>query len=215
MANRPVYRIKDSQPYYEEILVDFEYYPGFSLKQKQRTIASLHKEYLLCNKEAKILEISTKSKNFIGISLSAFQLMISTKRRKYSVECAFQGSKVFQNGGPYIDLFNKSSAEAKKDVRLRTSGKLIEFEFYNRTFPLQPVDYFYNWLYINALQLNRKLSKDIMLYDSFTDIEFNPKISINCQAKAAAMFVGLKKAGKLEAALEEPREFLRIVYGIK
>lgn len=215
MANRPVYRVKDSQPYYEEILVDFEYYSGFSLKQKQKTIASLHKEYLLCNKEAKILEISTKSKNLIGISLSAFQLMISTKRRKYSVECAFQGSKVFQNGGPYIDLFNKSSVEAKKDVRLRTSGKLIEFEFYNRAFPLQPVDYFYNWLYINALQLNRKLSKDIMLYDSFTDIEFNPKRSINCQAKAAAMFVGLKKAEKLEAALEAPREFLRIVYGIK
>ena len=115
----------------------------------------------------------------------------------------------------FIYLFNKSSVEAKKDVRLRTSGKLIEFEFYNRAFPLQPVDYFYNWLYINALQLNRKLSKDIMIYDSFTDIEFNPKRYINCQAKAAAMFVGLKKAGKLEAALEAPRKFLRIVYGIK
>ena len=34
-------------------------------------------------------------------------------------------------------------------------------------------------------------------YDAFMDIEFNPAKSLNCQARAAAMYVSLKKVGLL------------------
>lgn len=40
----------------------------------------------------------------------------------YSVECAFQSSKVFENGGAYTDLLYKTSREAK-DERLKKLWK--------------------------------------------------------------------------------------------
>lgn len=64
----------------------------------------------------KILEISSKSLTSLGVELSAFNLKIITKKlqKSFSVECAFQASKVFENGGPFIDLLDKTSIEAKK-----------------------------------------------------------------------------------------------------
>lgn len=56
--------------------------------------------------------------------------MIKTRESKsFSVETAFQGSKVFEKGGPYVDLLNGTSRDAKKDMRLKESGNLIEFLF--------------------------------------------------------------------------------------
>lgn len=213
MANRPVYHMKTQAPYYEVINIDFKFYSGFSVAQKQKSIESLHEQYIMSHPNCNVLEISSKSTSELGISLSAFNLDIATKKRTFSVECAFQSSKVFENGGPYTDLLDKSSREAKKDPRLHESGKLIEFQCFNIIFPLEPKDYFYNWLYVNALNLNERLAKEIMIYDSFSDIEFNPKKSINCQAKAAAIFVGLSKQKLLDKAVESRENFLKIVYG--
>ena len=64
--------------------------------------------------------------------------------------------------------------------------------------PLIPRTAFYDWLYINALMENADLAEQVMEYDAFTDIEFNPNKSINCQARAAALFVAMKKLGRLE-----------------
>ena len=41
------------------------------------------------------------------------------------LECVFQGSKVFENGGPYRDLVLNSPYKAKKAKRLKESGKLF------------------------------------------------------------------------------------------
>ena len=38
-----------------------------------------------------------------------------------------------------------------------------------------------------------KLKKLIIKFDAFTDIEFNPKKSFNCQAKSAAIFTSCIK----------------------
>lgn len=213
MAIRPVYVSKTEFPYYEEKKIEFKYFNGFSVTQKQKSFLSLHEAFLNKNYDKKILEVSTKSNEKIGKMLSAFSLMIHTKKREYSVECAFQGSKVFENGGPYIDLLNKTSREAKKDDRIKNSGKLIKFSYFGRDFALEPKDYFYNWLYINALSLVRDLKRDVMQYDAFTDIEFNPEKSINCQAKAVAIFVGLTKSLQINKALESKETFLQTVYG--
>lgn len=82
-------------------------------------------------------------------------------------------------------------------------------------FPLEPKDYFYNWLYINSLYRNPGLAKRILEYDSFSDIEFNPKRSVNCQARAVAIFVGLSKSKKLEEAMKSKESFFKVVYGEK
>ncbi len=213
MANRPVYEAVEQIPFYKQMNIDFQFYSGFSITQKQKSIESLHTKYCAVSSGKKILEISSKSPLALGVELSAFNLKIHTKKSVFSVECAFQGSKVFQNGGPYKELLSKTSLEAKKYDKLRTSGKLIAFKYYDKEFPLFPRDYFYNWLYINALNLNEKLSNEILNFDCFSDIEFNPQKSINCQAKAAAIFVGLSKSGLLQEATKSKEDFLRVVYG--
>ena len=47
-------------------------------------------------------------------------------------------------------------------------------------------------------------------FDAFTDIEFNPERSLNCQARSAALYRSLVHAGKLEEALSSQEAFLRI-----
>lgn len=56
-------------------------------------------------------------------------------------------------------------------------------------------------IYIKALMENKGLSDKLLNYDCFTDVEFNHKKSINCQARSAAIFISLKKQNKLEALL--------------
>ena len=215
MAKRPVFHSINDSPYYQEEYIDFKYYSGFSYVQKQKSIKSLHEQYKNLHPDRNVLETSSKSTSQIGVELSAFNLMIYTSRRNFSVECAFQGSKVFEMGGPYTELLNVSSSEAKKDKRLRESGRLIGFNYFGIDFPLEPKDYFYNWLYINALNKNKLLAEKILSFDSFTDIEFNPEKSINCQAKAAAIYVGLYRNNILNKALLSRGDFLSTVYNVK
>lgn len=210
MANRPVYVAKIYKPYFERIDINFKFYNGFSDKQKHLSIRSLQAAFCESYPEKNILEISSKSENPLGLKLSAFNLKFPDKN--FSVESAYQGSKVFENGGPYVDLLNKTSREAKKDERIKNSGKLTGFKFFDEVFPLEPTTYFYDWLYINALSLNADLAEEILNFDAFTDIEFNPKKSFNCQAKAAAIFVGLNQANLINYVLKSKENFLRIAY---
>lgn len=213
MAIRPVFVVSDKQQLFIKENVEFQFFSGFSEQQKKKSINSLHQAYLNNNKAVKILEISSKSELELGVKLSAFNLMITTKSDKtFSVESAFQSSKVFEHGGPYKDLLFVSSRQAKKDDRLKNSGKLIAFQIDGKTFSIEPKTYFYNWLYINTLHLHNDLSEKVLCYDAFTDIEFNPQKSINCQAEAAAIYVSLHRQGLLKDALKGKDEFLEIVY---
>ncbi len=215
MAQRPVFVVSAEVPHFKKELITFQFFSGFAQSQKRKSIESLHTTFLQTHPQERVLEISSMSEDEIGVKLSAFNLEIKTlDGRRYSVESAFQSSKVFEHGGPYKDLLGKSSREAKKDSRLKTSGALKAFYFSNKQFSLQPETYFYNWLYIHALDLHPELSDKIMEYTAFTDIAFNPEKAKNCQACAAAVYVSLKKSGMLAEALEDPKAFLQIVYGI-
>ena len=75
---------------------------------------------------------------------------------------------------------------------------MLHFTFERELFPLRPRTAFYNWLYINALGENPDLAEQILEFDAFTDIEFNPEKSINCQAEAAALFIALHGKGLLD-----------------
>lgn len=213
MATRPVFiPEKNGDIGVKEILMDFEWFPGMAVVQKQKSIESLHEAAINIG-ISPLLEISSKSKDMLGVNLSAFNLQIITKKNKkvFTVETAFQGSKVFDKGGPYTDLLTGTSRDAKKDIRLKESGNLREFEFFGNKFPLKPRTFFYDWLYINALNQNISYRENVLSFCGFTDIEFNPKKSINCQAYSAALFVSLEKSGKLITALKSPEYFLKVV----
>jgi len=213
MANRPVFVMSLDKRYCIRENVEFEYFSGFSDKQQKKSIQSLHQAYLKKHKDKKVLEISSKSEYELGIRLSAFNLMIkTTSGKEFSVESAFQASKVFEKGGPYKDLLDVTSRQAKKDERLKNSGKIIKFFINGLTFKTEPKTYFYNWLYINTLHLYDELTEQLTDYNAFTDIAFNPQKSINCQAEAAAIYVSLQKQGLLQEALKNKDTFLDIVY---
>lgn len=214
MAKRPIYiPVDENNCLVKTVFIDFQWFPGFSVSQKQKSIDSLHSKAKEIINDEKILEISSKSKDELGVSLSAFNLLIETvkNKKKYSVESAFQASKVFEGGGPYVDLLDKTSREAKKDPRLKNSGKLKKFKFYEFEWGLEPKTAFYDWLYINALQKNKDLSAKLLQYDAFTDIEFNPDKSINCQAYAAALFVSLSRKGVLDKAFSNQSSYLETI----
>ncbi|HCG6987945.1 hypothetical protein ACX03_01400 [Vibrio parahaemolyticus] len=211
MAKRPVFSACKDHVGVQEKLIDFKWYAGFAVSQKKKSIESLHVEARVHGYED-LLEISSKSDSELGFSLSAFNLMITTKKykRSFTVESAFQGSKVFERGGPYTDLFSADSRSAKRDIRVKDSGNLIKFKFFGTEFPNVPRTYFYDWLYINALVQNENLCRQLGEFDGFTDIEFNPEKSINCQARAVALYLSLKYNGCLDRALSSPQEFLSL-----
>lgn len=210
MAIRPVFVVdKSKKDFVIEKEIEFKWYSGFSKSQKQKSIQSLHEKFLLDNPERKVLEISSKSKDSMGIRLSAFNLTImnTIEKQRIPVECVFQASKVFKEGGPYLDILKKSSLEAKKDMRLRESGELVCFSYENKKWGLNPKSYFYDWLYINAVYQDKELSEEILQYDAFTDIEFNPKKSINCQARSAALYVSLYNRNLLNDFLSDENKY--------
>ena len=212
MAIRPIFFSSHKQDSLLETReVDFIWHPGLSVSQKQKSITSLHnaaKEQLeLCS----ILEISSKSKIDFGVKLSAFNLCLTNRDDiTASVESFFQGSKVFTKGGPYIDLYQKSSREAKKDPRIAESGGLLKFNFDNNEWPLKPPTVFYDWLYCSALTQNQDLAETLLDYDSFTDIEFNPSKSINCQAASAAIYKSMCEKGLINDAMKSYSSFIEI-----
>ncbi len=218
MAIRPVFVSQATKPYVKTEDVEFKFYPGFALSQSRKSIESLHDSFALNHPAYKglVLEISSKSDNPLGVHLSAFNLMyqLSDGRRRF-VENVFQAGKCFSNGGPYTEILDLSAAEAKHFPALRTSGDIVKFCLGDTDFSTEPKTFFYDWLYINALNQNQDLAKEVVAYRAFTDIAFNPAKSLNCQARSVALYVSLNESGVLEEAISSPDRFLEMAYDEK
>jgi len=212
MALRPIFiPWVDGLRLVQEVSVPFEWSPGLAPIQKKKNVIALHASAKQMG-FAPLLEVSTKSESTLGQRLSAFNLKVATENHgTISLECAFQGGKVFENGGPFTDLYLSDSREAKRDERLTTSGKLVGFSFERQAFPIVPKTAFYDWLFIRSLFEHREYLKRLHDFAGFSDIEFNPKRSINCQARSCALFVALQKKGVLEEAFQSPKRFIEIL----
>jgi len=182
---------------FREVLVDFEWIPGMAISQARKSVTNLHKAILEQLDVKNVLEISTRSLSDLGIRLSAFNLQVGVIDHQTSVETAYQSSKVFKNGGPYLDLLLRPSMVAKQDERLKSSGQLLGFEFEEISWPLRTSPNFYDFLYISGL-LNFDSRKELTNFEAFTDIAFSQitldykaRKSYNCQARSAAIYISL------------------------
>ena len=213
MASRPFFIPNDNKDELVKTeLVEFKWFSGFAKVQKQKSISSFHENISKQFRYNKILEISTKSKDKLGVKLSAFNLKINFKNKEYFLESLFQGSKVFSNEGPYEDIYKKESIDAKKDERIKRSD-LKEFSFFGEKFTLE-FD-FYSWLYFLALKQNKKLTGEILHYQAFTDIEFNPEKSLNCQAYSAALYLSMIKNKILNIDKEYQNDELKSIIPLR
>jgi len=211
MAERPIFVPDEDAPgLVREIPFNIAWAGGFARVQKKKNVRALH-EAAAEEGFSKLLEISTKSDEKLGQRLSAFSLTFhSDELGDIPLECAYQGSKVFEHGGPYTDLYHVDVRTAKRDPRLKDSGRIIGFRFDGFEFPLEPKTVFYDWLYINTILPHREWLKRLDRYKGFTDIEFNPSKSINCQARSCALFVSLMHLDLLDDKLRSPKQFIAL-----
>lgn len=209
LATRPLFApALDGKDLVRRVDLSFTWHAGLAVTQKQKSIKSLH-EAAGIKGFSNVLEISSKSENPLGVQLSAFNLRLRlATSRQVSVENAYQAGKCFEKGGPFLDLLGKSAREAKQDPRLTASGNLLAFELNGERWPLIPVTAFYDWLYLSALRQSPALSEQLVAFNGFTDIEFNPERSLNCQAASAALFVSLVRRGELDATMGSREAFL-------
>ncbi len=218
MANRVVFKHTEpaSEELFAEVLVEFDWVPGMAISQGRKSVQNLHSSAESNLGITNILEISTRSLDELGVSLSAFNLQITLEGRKYSVEAVYQACKVFQSGGPFFDILSSSSMDAKRDPRLRESGSILGYRFEEIDWPLAPSPNFYDYLYIRALLENNKRHK-LLDYNAFSDLAYNqtsfllkPGKSFNCQARAAAIYVSLMKRMKEGSILDWLAEVARV-----
>lgn len=211
MASRPVFTaVGDHAHLVKEVPVEFLWNPGFAPVQKKKNISAMH-EAARRKGLSPLLEVSTKSEEKLGQRLSAFNLKIETEIGEISIESAYQGSKVFKVGGPYTDIYEMDSRSAKRDERLKNSGDLTGFNFFGQNWPLIPKTAFYDWLYLSALLPHKDYLRRLFDYAGFTDIEFNPEKSINCQARTCALLVSLLRLDCLDDALRSQSDFIAMV----
>ncbi|POU73703.1 hypothetical protein C3387_04975 [Leclercia sp. LSNIH6] len=222
MANRPVFIPKAEGPALVEIVnVDFAWSAGLSLPQKQKSIASLHSNFRQRFPEANVLEVSSKSEAELGRNLSAFNMGITSRNGQFiSVESLFQSSKVFTSAdgikGPFRELMMMPPKEAKQSELLKNSGQLKHFSFRPNEqreaeiWALEPKTAFYDWLYLNALNIV-PWKEQLLTYKAFTDIEFNPSKSINCQAYSVALWCALRLRGLVNEVIPPHHAFISMI----
>ncbi len=217
VEQRPVFMPRvNSDNLVKTDLVRVERHVGFASRQKKKSINDLH--HLIRKKYGfnHVLELSSKSGNKLSFLLSPLSLKLTDENNgaQHSVENLFHASKVFEHGGPFTDLLDVPPRHAKKDERLQTSGQLIGYNDFGMEWQVEPLTMFYDWLYVNALKQNTQLHAEVMQYQAFTDIEFNPTKSIHSSAYALALFVALNKRELLDN-VEDPIAFYDLCAGFK
>ena len=216
MAIRPVFQIcvDRAPPWFQVREIDFTWHAGFSRSQARKSVESLHTQFLTQFPGRRLLEVSSASSVALGQALSAFTLQVAGDNgisgESVPLEVAYQGSKVFRHHGRLVEAYGLAPREAKRQAALRhTEDELVAFEHEGVRWPLEPTTAFYDWLYLTALAANESMSAELVEYDAFTDVKFNPAKSSSTQARSAALYVGLAIHGDLQTAMSSAEEFRR------
>ena len=196
----------DNTNVFDERIITYDYVKGLAFSQKQKNVLSFHSSIQNQYPNLKILEISTKSNESLGVSLSAFNL----KLNGYPVESVFQSGKVFIDGTQYEFLKTYPPKEAKQYIANSEKSVLKYFMYDNMEFPLEPKSMFYDYIYIKALTQIPFTSSQLVNFDVFTDIEFNEKKQINCQARACAIYAYLLRTNSVDYYLSSLENFKKL-----
>ena len=206
MAVRSVFESVPRYPFYKQSDVSFGYFGGFALSQKRKCELSLHMNYNAAYPETKVLEVSSASLMSLGAKLSAMHLSKRTKRGVTSVESGFQSSRIYSDGiktvGPFPEYTFLHGKECKKLVKQASLGMhSFQYSFDGMMFyaPEYHISLFYDYLYLNALlePENQAVKEELLSsnYMAFTDLA---TLSLNSQARSAAIFRGLVMAGLID-----------------
>jgi hypothetical protein len=209
MAQRPIFvpAVEGKwPPMVDAVNTEFTWYPGLAVSRKQKSVRSLHESGA---RIGRILEVSSKSELPLGQELSAFRLQVAlADGRQRCVEVVFQCSKRFEHAGPFPNLLDQDVCEVRAIVRRVENGRLQGFVLDGVEWNLVPRTAFYDFVYLSALCANPKAGDALMDFAGFTDIEFNPAKSLNCQARSCALYCALRRAGRLRDVMGSASAFL-------
>ena len=98
--------------------------------------------------------------------------------------------------------------EAELEAR---DQELIGFEYLSETWPLDPPAALYDYIYLQAitqlLSQHPEAGNELAVFEAFTDVEFNPKKSLSCQARTCSLFIGLGGLEPVRRLLADPSAF--------
>lgn len=206
MAEKSVFISKTGYPFFEEVNVNIDWFGGFALSQKRKCQIGLHQNFLMEYPDEKVLEISSASLVSLGSKLSAMNLSKRTQRGLITVESAFQSSRIYSDGERTVGLFPEylflPGRECKKLVKEASEGMhSYRYEFDGLTFysPAWHISQFYDYIYLNALlEPENEEVRELLLKEGYTSFMDLATKSLNCQARSAAIFVGLVRAGMID-----------------
>ena len=69
---------------------------------------------------------------------------------------------------------------------------------------------FYDYIYIQALMQHPEISSVLVDYDIFTDIEFNEKKGLNCQARSCAIYSYMSRTDTVDKHMSSMESFEKI-----
>ena len=212
MAKRIVFMKKNTAAFNEEVEVEFTWAKGLNTICRQRSIHNLFDMAGKMYPSIRILDTSYVSDQQDGVKLSSYNLPITLAScETVPLECVYQGSKMIDNAGPYTDLFNVDPMKVKADSRL--NGEVTGFRFEGEDYPAASTHSFYNWLFCRALHQNHELAEQLGKYDAFCDI-MKPADAVECEARAAAIYEGLRISNKLAACLDSFDVFCEAMNGV-
>jgi type I restriction enzyme M protein len=208
MATKMCFKVNENKVFDEEI-VTFTYIMGMAFSQKCKNVLSFHTSIQQHFPEARLLEVSTKSYNPVGVALSAFNLTLDGR----PIESIYHASKVFEDGSCFDFLKDYAPRDVKRYMREHPSGNLKCYMYDGVEIPLSTRTMFYDYIYIRALLQHPELSREIKDYDIFTDIEFNEKKGLNCQARACAIYSYMLRTNTVDKYMTSMAAFSSI-YGL-
>ncbi len=156
-----------------------------------------------------VLEISSRSGQMFGRTLSAMNLRAPGAEgdRGVSVESVYHAAKCYGAGGP-AERPSPNGYEAKRiDRERRSAGPLRGFQHEGTFWPAASGSAFYDRLWIKAtLAQHGDRLGDLKSHDAYSDQFHRPGKSVACQARAAAMLVGLDRTRQLDR-IHDPAEW--------
>ena len=209
MATKMCFKINEDQVFDEKI-ISVAYVKGMAFSQKCKNVLSFHSSIQMQFPSAKILEVSTKSYNPVGVALSAFNLTLDG----CPVECLYHASKVFEDETSFEFLKDCSPREAKRYIRENGQKPLKCYKYEDKEISLATGTLFYDYIYIRALMQHPEVSSALIGYDIFTDIEFNEKKGLNCQARACAIYSYMLRTDTVQKYMSSMEKFEEI-YNIR
>lgn len=211
MAKRIVYIKTKKAPFYKELEVDFAWIPCLNNICRSKCIMNLLTKLDELYSEIKALDVSYISGNEKGVILSSLEKPITlTSEGTVPVESFYPSSKLFNHINPNYLMLDAYAVYAKDVLSMTVDNTYYLFD--NKKYATDVLPFFYDWLFCQALNQNMEFALRLLNFDAYCSI-MSPVKSIKCEARAAAIYEGLRTSGQLPECLANFAVFFRTLKG--